>query len=69
MVPMCTIGMDGPHVYNRDGWFPRVSRLELKYTILDGLYFPSPHLLHTILAIQVYHVSSIITHGLMRGGA
>ena len=20
MVPMCTIGMDGPHVYNRDGW-------------------------------------------------
>ena len=20
MVPMCTIGMDGPHGYNRDGW-------------------------------------------------
>ena len=24
MVPMCTIGMDGPHVYNRDGWSPCV---------------------------------------------
>ena len=20
----CTIGMDGPHVYNRDGWSPCV---------------------------------------------
>ena len=24
MVPMCTKGMDGPHVYNRDGWSPCV---------------------------------------------
>ena len=24
MVPMCTIGMDGPHVYDRDGWTPCV---------------------------------------------
>ena len=22
MVPMSIIGMDGPHVYNRDGWSP-----------------------------------------------
>ena len=22
MVPMCTIGMDDPHVHNKDGWSP-----------------------------------------------
>ena len=26
MVPMCTIGMDGPHVYYRDGWSPCVQK-------------------------------------------
>ena len=33
MVPMCTIGMDGPHVYNRDGWSPCAQ-------VDDGLFEP-----------------------------
>ena len=64
---MCTIEMDGPHVYPLElqyiGWFDHIY-----YT-----YFVLPHLLHAIPAILVYPVSSknlgMYTEGFMRSGA
>ena len=43
MVPMCTIGMYGPHVYNRDGWSPCVQYRDGWFPCVQYIGIDGPH--------------------------